>query len=329
VTSTATVKSLACYADSTSGPTSSDTYTLTCTTTVLTNGTVGAYPTCALSCSSGYTLSGSSCNANAVANTSSGGGGGGASDTTAPTITNVIAAPTTGNTATITWKTNESSLSWVLYGTTTAYGQQVKTTTYPTSHSVILTGLTPTTTYHYLVKSQDPSGNVGVSTDKIFTTLAAGASAIAPTTTTTTTTTETTPTVQKPISQMTRAELIAFILQLIAGMNAGGTAGTGSSGSGSSVSGIPSTFTFQNNLAFGMTSIDVKYLQIVLNSNADTRIALTGAGSPGNETTKFGPATLVAVKKFQVKYGIANFGNAGYGLVGPATRAKLNSLLGK
>ena len=43
-------------------------------------------------------------------------------------------------------------------------------------------------------------------------------------------------------------------------------------------------------------------------------------------TGYFGPATLAAVKKFQVKYGIASSGNPGYGLVGPKTRAKLNEL---
>ncbi|MFA5841864.1 MAG: peptidoglycan-binding domain-containing protein [Candidatus Paceibacterota bacterium] len=40
----------------------------------------------------------------------------------------------------------------------------------------------------------------------------------------------------------------------------------------------------------------------------------------------FGPATQKLVMKFQEKYGIAKKGSAGYGLVGPATRTKLNSL---
>jgi len=74
---------------------------------------------------------------------------------------------------------------------------------------------------------------------------------------------------------------------------------------------------------------DVKYLQIVLNSDPDTRVAAAGVGSSGRETVYFGNATLAAVKTFQVKYAIAGSGNSGYGLVGPATRAKLNSLLGK
>jgi D-alanyl-D-alanine endopeptidase (penicillin-binding protein 7) len=40
----------------------------------------------------------------------------------------------------------------------------------------------------------------------------------------------------------------------------------------------------------------------------------------------FGPVTRAAVQKFQVAHGIAKAGNTGYGVVGPATRAKLIEL---
>ena len=278
------------------------------------HGTVGSYPGCVLTCASGYSKSGNTC---VYSGGGSSGGGGGVSDVTAPTISNVIATPTTGNTATITWQTNESSLSWILYGTSTAYGQQTKTSSYTSSHSIILTGLIANTIYHYQVKSQDSSGNVGVVADKTFTTLATGQTASGSSGSGSSSGTST-------ISGMTREQLIALILQILAARGQGSTTG-GTTG----LSGIPSSFTFQNNLAFGVEMIDVKYLQIVLNSNADTKVALTGAGSFGYETTRFGSATLAAVKKFQTKYGIVASTSSAYGLVGPATRAKLNSLLGK
>ena len=44
-------------------------------------------------------------------------------------------------------------------------------------------------------------------------------------------------------------------------------------------------------------------------------------------TGLFGPATYAAVKRFQMRYGIAKQGDSGYGLVGPGTRAKINALV--
>lgn len=43
----------------------------------------------------------------------------------------------------------------------------------------------------------------------------------------------------------------------------------------------------------------------------------------GKETGYFGPATLSAIKRLQVKHTLASEGSSGYGLVGPATRALL------
>lgn len=82
-------------------------------------------------------------------------------------------------------------------------------------------------------------------------------------------------------------------------------------------------------LSLGKTHADVKRLQVALNSDADTQVSASGVGSPGNETNYFGAKTKISVQKFQVKYGIAKAGDAGYGNVGPATRAKLNALFAK
>lgn len=84
--------------------------------------------------------------------------------------------------------------------------------------------------------------------------------------------------------------------------------------------------TFTTPLAFGQTHPDIIILQKLLNTDPDTRIAATGIGSLGQETTYFGTLTLDAVKRFQIKYNIAKSGEHGFGNVGPKTRAKLNEL---
>lgn len=79
-------------------------------------------------------------------------------------------------------------------------------------------------------------------------------------------------------------------------------------------------------LALGSRGQDVITLQRFLNKDTTTQVAASGIGSTGRETDYFGPATAAAVQRFQVKYGIAKRGDTGYGVVGPATRAKLNAL---
>lgn len=94
----------------------------------------------------------------------------------------------------------------------------------------------------------------------------------------------------------------------------------------SSVSPVPITALISRSLAKGVSHADVRVLQQILNNDPDTQVSTNGAGSPGSETTLFGSATVLAVQKFQVKYGIAKPGDDGYGTVGPRTRAKLNEL---
>ncbi len=94
-----------------------------------------------------------------------------------------------------------------------------------------------------------------------------------------------------------------------------------SSGSNNSSSII--TVEFFAKVLSGSRVDGVKTLQKILNSDSDTQVNLSGAGSPGNETTYFGPATKKAIQKFQVKYGIVKSGQSGYGVFGPKTKAKI------
>ena len=83
---------------------------------------------------------------------------------------------------------------------------------------------------------------------------------------------------------------------------------------------------------YGLNHQDIKYLQILLNSDPDTKVADTGWGSPGYESIHFGKATFDAVARFQEKYAseiLYPTYQKGTGNVGPATRNKLNQLLGR
>ena len=95
-------------------------------------------------------------------------------DVTAPTISNIFAAVGT-STATISWTTNENADTLIAYGTSTAYSASTAVnSTLVVSHSQALSNLTPSTIYHYQVKSKDASGNIAISSDQTLTTLAQG-----------------------------------------------------------------------------------------------------------------------------------------------------------
>jgi len=110
------------------------------------------------------------------------GNGGGTTtvDTTEPVITNVNAAA--GQTsASINWETDEAASSQVEYGrdqqntsfTEIEYDPTGGASAGVVSHSVVLTGLEPSTpagniTYHYRVISKDAAGNEAVSGWKTF-----------------------------------------------------------------------------------------------------------------------------------------------------------------
>lgn len=90
----------------------------------------------------------------------------------------IVAGPTvsglTATSAVISWETDEAADSVVRYDTLARAYRFEETDPAPTlNHAVTLTGLTPSTTYHFVVDSADSAGNSVESRDHIFQTHAA------------------------------------------------------------------------------------------------------------------------------------------------------------
>jgi hypothetical protein len=88
--------------------------------------------------------------------------------------------------------------------------------------------------------------------------------------------------------------------------------------------------TFLRNLRMGDYGDDVLFVQKVLNLDPQTQVSVTGLGSPGNETSYFGPATRNAIIKFQNLYSGDVLKPAGLsvatGVIGLFTQKKINAL---
>lgn len=91
-------------------------------------------------------------------------------DLIAPTISNLAVASVTTNSAVISWNTDEPASSIVNYGLNNSYGKTAREDSFKTSHSLTLTGLSASTTYHFEAVSLDPSDNSSSSANNTFTT---------------------------------------------------------------------------------------------------------------------------------------------------------------
>ena len=109
----------------------------------------------------------------------------------------------------------------------------------------------------------------------------------------------------------------ATIANVTAALNGQATPGTGTNPNAGACPAL------SRSLQQGSSGADVKALQVFLNGNAQTQVSVSGAGSPGSETTFFGPATAAAVKKFQTLNNVSSIG-----IVGPQTRAAIAAVCG-
>jgi len=97
--------------------------------------------------------------------------GGDSLDLTPPAVSLISVVSITASGATINWTTNELADSQVEYGLTTSYGSQtILESSLAISHSVVISGLSSGTIYHYRIKTKDASGNLATTGDRTFTT---------------------------------------------------------------------------------------------------------------------------------------------------------------
>lgn len=87
---------------------------------------------------------------------------------------------------------------------------------------------------------------------------------------------------------------------------------------------------FTQSMGVGSAGPHVRALQQFLNRDPDTRLSVSGAGSPGLETQYYGPITANAVSRFQAKYRAEILTPLGLstptGYFGPSSIAKANAL---
>jgi peptidoglycan hydrolase-like protein with peptidoglycan-binding domain len=95
-------------------------------------------------------------------------------DITAPTITGLHITGINTTSATVNWSTNELARGTIYTGTTSPIGTSSATWTgvdYRTTFATTLTGLAASTTYYYIIGSEDPAANKSFSGQASFTTL--------------------------------------------------------------------------------------------------------------------------------------------------------------
>lgn len=260
---------------------------------------------------------------------------------------------------TLSVTTNENATCAYSTAADTAYGSMTAfTTTGTTSHSVSITGLERSRVYDYYVRCQDGLGNTNTDDYVISFTTTAGASAGAVPISV----------LQKERPVLIPGTLVVSkregnTVTVLVGLNS--TIASMIVGKDSEYKDSSRVFPTES-LVFDTSKTQKIYVKfcdstgacssdVVLNllSNAQPTLSfkgMIGRGAKGDAvrvlqqllsrdpeiyplgrvTGTFGPATRIAVQKFQQKYGIVtNSKSPAYGYVGPRTTAKINEVLNK
>lgn len=206
-----------------------------------------------------------------------------------------LSVTSTNFSATITYTTPFLSLDWVRYGTDKSLKSEFKGQSYGTRHTITLTKLIPNTTYYFHIRTEDINRNASAFDPSQYSSFYTSDS-------------ESVKALQerlivlqnqaKELARPAKAEIQSGV--------------------------------FSRNLTLGAKGLDLQNLQKFLNTNKVTQVAQVGPGSPGFETTTFGPATRRAVIAFQNLYKAevltpANL-STGTGYFGVLTRAKVNAM---
>jgi hypothetical protein len=86
-----------------------------------------------------------------------------------PPVLSDVAVGVTQSSATVSWTTNEPATSQVAYGLTAAHSLGTESdASLVTDHQIVLSGLSPSTTYHYEITSVDGAGLAASSGDLTF-----------------------------------------------------------------------------------------------------------------------------------------------------------------
>lgn len=194
------------------------------------------------------------------------------------------------------------------YGTSTDYGITSSSTGSFSvgAFSKTLSGLTCSTTYHYRAFAINSVGT-GTTTDQIFTTSDCPVVISPPINTET-----------PSYSGRSGSFMGTLVNFMFPGFNSNqnNKSNIDTINNSTTTNGLVNRFyLFNTDLYFGQVNDDVKRLQQFLNSN-NFIVSKSGAGSPGNETKLFGPATKKALIDFQ----ITNKIKPASGYFGPKTR---------